>query len=557
MTLIFLIGYLILLLILGIFAKKRAKPGHEDFFLASRQFGPLVLFFTLAATNFSSFTIFGFAGAGYRFGYSYYPIMAFGTGFMALTFLLIGVPAWRAGKKNRAITPPELIRLRFKNPALHLTYLMVMVVFTLPYLALQPMGAGYMLQSLLGVPYQFGVLLVGFVGLGYLLLSGVRGDAWTDIIQGTIMILGLALIFSFALWRLGGFVKAHTRLLEAAPELFSRPGRGEYFTPKIWFSYLALWFLCDPMFPQLFQRFFAAKNEHSLKLAALLYPLITGLLFFFPVSLGVLSHLVLSGLDGTKTDAVLPLLVGKTLPPVLGGVMSISGIAALMSTMDSQLLTLTSMLIRDIRLVMGKPPETKPLVQFGVTSILTLFGIALALRPWGTILEIATETFTGLAVLFPLTFAACYWKQANPWAGLVSIILGEVLVILYHYKLLPTFGFLPVIPIVLVSSFVLIIGSLFFPACGLYPWGEMTLKNWRWGVIFTLIFLLSLDFYNWNRVKPVLFAFPFWLLLHFAIILLLFFALLFYIQNPKRGKRIKSASFFESLPRGHGGKPCD
>ncbi|MEO0009888.1 MAG: sodium:solute symporter family protein, partial [candidate division WOR-3 bacterium] len=109
MTVVIFAGYLLILLMLALRARQKARPGAEDFFLASRTLGPLMLLLTLAATNFSAFTVFGFAGAGYRFGYSWYPIMAFGTGFMALTFILLGIPAHRAGKETGAITPPELI----------------------------------------------------------------------------------------------------------------------------------------------------------------------------------------------------------------------------------------------------------------------------------------------------------------------------------------------------------------------------------------------------------------------------------------------------------------
>ena len=140
-------------LVIGLLARRGTPATHDGFFLANRTIGPILMFLTMAATNFSAFTVFGMSGAGYRIGYAYYPIMAFGTGFMALTFILIGVPVWRAAKKLGAVTPPELIRLRFGNAPLHAAYLVVMVVFTLPYLAVQPMGAGYALQGLLGIPY--------------------------------------------------------------------------------------------------------------------------------------------------------------------------------------------------------------------------------------------------------------------------------------------------------------------------------------------------------------------------------------------------------------------
>jgi len=74
----------------GLLFRRRSRPAPWSFFLAGRGIGRLVLFFTMAATNFSAFTIFGLSGAGYRIGYAFYPVMGFGTGFMALGMWVIG-----------------------------------------------------------------------------------------------------------------------------------------------------------------------------------------------------------------------------------------------------------------------------------------------------------------------------------------------------------------------------------------------------------------------------------------------------------------------------------
>ncbi|MGC8798303.1 MAG: sodium:solute symporter family transporter [candidate division WOR-3 bacterium] len=517
MRVVIFAGYLAVLLVLALVARRRAKSGHEDFFLASRELGPVLLLVTLAATNFSAFTIFGFAGAGYRLGYAYYPIMAFGTGFMAITFLLIGVPAHRAAVATGAITPPELIYHRFKSRILQTAYLVVMVVFTLPYLALQPLGAGYMLSALFGIPYQVGAGLIVLVGVGYVLLGGLRGDAWTDLFQGVLMLGGMMVIFFALVAALGGFSPVSAEVAQRLPELFSRPGGGGFFTPGIWFSYLVLWFLCDPMFPQLFQRFLAAKGEQALRKSASFYPAITGVLFFFPVAIGVLAHSVLPDMAGKQTDQILPLVVNKTLSPFFAGVLTVVGLSALMSTMDSQLLTLSSMVIRDTRLLLGKPPEPRPRLQTLVIAVLALVGFLLALKPPGTILDIATETFTGLAVLFPVTMAGAYWNRANPYAGVASIVVGETMVVLYHLKLIPDFGFLPVIPVIGVTTVVLVLGSLFFPARGLAAWSRFSGFNRRWVLMMVLIFVLANDFWNWQRTTPLILGLPGWLWYHILL----------------------------------------
>jgi SSS family solute:Na+ symporter len=539
--LIIIAGYLLVLLLLGLLARRGTPKTHEGFFLANRAIGPVLLFLTMAATNFSAFTVFGFSGAGYRIGYAYYPIMAFGTGFMALTFVLIGVPVWQAAKRLGAVTPPELIRLRFGHAPLHAAYLVVMVVFTLPYLALQPMGAGYALKGLLGIPYVWGALAVTAVGVGYVLLGGMRADVWTDALQGIIMLAAMLAVFLGVAAALGGFSHANRQVFERFPELFSRPGGGDSLPMSIWFSYMALWFLCDPMFPQLFQRFLAARDSRSLKLTALLYPLATGSLFFLPVAIGVMGRLALPGLTGKETDQILPMVVAKLLPPWLGAVAIAGGLTALMSTMDSQLLTLSSMVVRDGAALLA--PGSLPLAirrpsfprKGLVILLLAAAGLALALKPWAPILEIATETFTGLAVLFPVTLAAVYWRRTNAWAGFASILVGEALVVLYHFKLLPTFGLLPVIPVIAVVTLVLVVGSLLRPAQGLEPLARPSARGWRWVAVFGFVFLLGNDFWAWRQATPLWLGLPWWLWYYVGLCMLLSVLMAVAFREPKRG----------------------
>jgi SSS family solute:Na+ symporter len=515
-------GYLVVLLVLGVAARRRARPGAEDFFLAGRSLGPLLLLLTMAATNFSAFTVLGFSGAGYRIGYAYYPVMAFGTGFMALTFVLLGVPLWRAARRLGAITPPEVVWLHFRHRPLHVAYLAVMVVFTLPYLALQPMGAGYALEGLLGLPYVWGAALVTGVGLAYVLFSGMRGDAWTDALQGVLMLAAMLAVFVGTAHALGGFTAASARALAQHPELFARPGGGAALPPGVWFSYLALWFLCDPMFPQLFQRFLAARDERALRASMVLYPLVTGVLFFLPVAVGVLGRLAVPGLEGAAADRVLPMVVARLLPAWVGALALVGLLAALMSTMDSQLLTLSSMVVRDGAALAGPGRARRLLRPRVVLAALAGAGLALALRPWAPILEIATETFTGLAVLFPVTLAMLYWPRTSPGAGFASIVVGEALVALYHFKVLPAFGLLPVVPVVGAATLVLVAGTLLAPARGRRPLARVSRRGLAWTLVFAGLFALGHDFWNWGRVGPLWLGLPGWLWYFFALNLVMF-----------------------------------
>lgn len=343
-----LIAYFLTVLVIGLIARTRWKSSPATYFLADRKLGTLVLIGTMVATNFSAFTVFGTSGAGYRDGYAFFPIMGFGTGFMALTFWILGRKIWKAGRERNLVTPPELIRALYNSPALSFIFALVMIFFTIPYLALQPMAAGYALEELVGLPYVYGCMLVtAIIGL-YTLRGGMRAVAWTDLFQGTIMFILLLVSLIMIARHHGGFVVANQKVMASWPELFSRPGGSGKYTLGIWFSYILLWFFCDPMFPQLFQRFFTAKSDRNISRTMVLYPLICTVVFFMPIAVGVLGRLSFPDLAGKQADRILPMVLTLISGDAMAALVMAAGLAALMSTMDSQLLTLSSIFTHDV-----------------------------------------------------------------------------------------------------------------------------------------------------------------------------------------------------------------
>jgi len=444
--------YLMITLAIGIYGYKFSKKNVSDYFLADRKVGTFVLFFTLVSTNLSAFTFLGFAGSSYEMGYSFYGLMAFGTSFFAFSFYIVGRKVRQLGEKNDYITPPELIGKETDSYALRILFLAVMVIFTLPYLAINPISAGYVLNILTGgaIPYFWGAVFLTVFIIIYVFLGGMRSIVWTDVLQGILIFSFLLVAVVVIATSLGGILEAHSQAEAANPDIFIREGS---VTVRTWLSYTLLWSFCNPMFPQLFQRFFIAESDKGLKRSMIFFPLVVSILFIFPVMIGVMGSGDIIGLE--EVDHVLPLLLERYAPVWLSAVIMSGGFAAFMSTADSQLLTLSSIFTEDVfHPVLSKGEKFDYKMGHLMVVILAIIGLLLAYDPPGTIFEIVTWAFTGLAILYPVTIGVLYFEvKSTPC--ILSIFVGLIMLLGYAFGMLPAFGFLPAMPILTVSSLAL------------------------------------------------------------------------------------------------------
>lgn len=458
MTYIILITYIAIVFLGSLRGAKQNATTPEGYFLANRNLGTLALFFTILATNFSAFYFLGFAGEGYRIGYSYYVIMALGTGFACLSFFIIGTKVWQLGKEKGYITPAELIYHETGSQTLRWIYAIVMLVFTFPYLALQIVGAGYIIENITNneIPYFTGALILTIFTILYVWIGGMRSVARTDLKQGLLMIFLMIAAVVIVGNSLGGITEANQKAFELQPELFSRIGKGEIYTPQKWFSLLIFWVFCIPMFPQIFMRFYIAKDVKQLKQSAILYGLIPLFISILPVMIGIWGHLSFPDLEGKTADQILPMMLVEHAPEWFGALVMTGALAAFMSTLDSQLLALSTITTRDFYLPFsGKKVDLEKQVQIGriCVVIFALVGLAIAAQPFDTIFDMGKLAFAGLSILFPVTLAVLRWGGVDHRFAIASIVVGESLLLSFYYKHLPSewlMGFDSYIPILVV-----------------------------------------------------------------------------------------------------------
>ena len=470
MILAVIIIYLILVLGLGILSHKFFRNTGEDYFVASRNISWFMLLMSLFGTNMTAFAILGASGEAYRKGIGVFALMASSSAIIVpCVFLFIGTRLWKIGKKFGYVTQVQYFRDRWESNGLGLLLFVVLVLLLIPYLLIGVMGGGDTIYKITenAVPQWVGGLLISAVVLCYVTYSGMRGTAWVNTFQTlAFMILG-GVTFVVIVYRMGGFStalsKVDTSLLMQA----------DHIKPLELLTYTCIP-LAVGMFPHIFSHFLTAKDVSSFRYPIILYPVCIAIVWVPSVLLGILGNVDFPGLKGPETNSVLIQMIRHHAPGVLAGLLGSGVFAAIMSSLDSQSLSLGSMFTNDIvRPYLRKGGEEQMTEKqqvwvgrlFVVAIISITYIISLIAKP--SIFRIAIWSFTGFTGLFPVVVAALFWKRSTKSGVLCSIFSVIVLWLYFFLRYWQTSGYtvggtgiMPVAVIILVSSLTLIIVSL-------------------------------------------------------------------------------------------------
>jgi len=430
--------YLLASVFIGVIAGRFNRSNAEGYFLASRGLSAPVMFFTLFATNISAFAYMGAPGGAYHLGVGFFGYLATTTSMAAVFFYVIGYRSWLLSRKFNFLTASELFEKRFGSKAVGLVFLIVMAFYTVPYAAVQPIGAGNLLNGLSqgAIPYWVGAVITTLFIAVYVYVGGLRAVAWTDFFQGVLMIGLVILAFCLVMWKMGGITHVATDIATNYPKLLTR----EAFTFQQWASFGLIIALGVPMFPQLFTKYFAARSADSLKTTMNLYPLAMIIIYVPVLFMGAFAHSVIPNLVGKQSDAIIPLLLSTYVPLWLAGLILAAPLAAIMSSLSSQLITISTMFTRDIYLRYVNPQATSEkqiVVGRVIIAVLGIMAAIIALKPPGAILTIVSWAFTGYAILFPATIAGLFWKRSTAAGVISSILLGQAVFFLFSLKVLP------------------------------------------------------------------------------------------------------------------------
>jgi solute:Na+ symporter, SSS family len=430
-NLIFFGLYLVALILLVWQSRRRSiqKTTH-DFYLAGGTLGLLVLFCTLFSTQYSGNTFMAFPGKAYRMGYPYIMTVTFMMAMIA-GYLLYAPRLRRLAIQKGFVTPGDWIHFRYRSYPLTLLCALLMIFAMMNYLLAQLMAMGHALSGLTQgqIPYEAGVLFLAFLIVLYETLGGMRAVAWTDVIQGLLMIVSVGVLGCFFISQGSHLGNLPQRILELKPEAVRVPDAS---TCRLWASTIFIVGLGGAMYPQGIQRLYAAKSTPILKRALcfmVFMPLVT---VFFAYLVGIMAIEQFPGLSGLKSDEVMTRMLGfladqNIILHFAVSLLLVGALAAMMSTADSVLLSLSSIIVLDIYAKGSrKPPPDEKLLKAGkrISWVIMILLVLVALRPEVTLwrlLEIKFELLVQIAPLFILGF---YKPQLNAKIVFLALLAG-------------------------------------------------------------------------------------------------------------------------------------
>ena len=480
-----IIGYLVVLLGLGVASNRLFRGTMVDYFLASRGVGPVMLLMSLFGTTMTAFAMVGSSGEASQKGIGVYGLMASSSGIVhSLCFFLVGVKLWSFGKKYGYLTQIEFFRDRFDSSGIGLILFPILVLMLIPYLLTGIIGLGNVISGVTvgafpiafestkgAVPAWLGEGIIVGVVLLYIFIGGVRSTMWVNAFQNVLFIsVGLITVFVVA-DRLGGFANATQMVREKNVSLLKRTfdpqDKPAFEAKKVRYDASAVkWkedkakgakigpppkrpvepginpleflsYLLIPLsvatFPHLFQYYLTAKSAKTFRLSVVAHPIFILLTWAPCVMLGVwATSAMINGKPVVPPDIdpnkILAFAVKNLTGPILGGLMA-AGILAT-NSLDAQFLVLGNMFTNDIVAHYSRKGRftEKQLLHIGRAFVIGIVIVTYVMSIYEprSVFRLGAWCFSGFASLAPLTLAAIYWKRSTKWGAYTSILAAGI-----------------------------------------------------------------------------------------------------------------------------------
>jgi SSS family solute:Na+ symporter len=416
---------------------RRADTLH-DFYVAGSGFGLLVMVLTLYATQYSGNSFFGFTGKTYREGFSWVMSVHFMIAIVVF-YLFYALRLYRLSAQRRYVTPVDYLDDRFASNAINLIAAIVMILAVGNFLLAQLMAMGRALQGLAGphgdIAYNYGVVVLALIMVIYGTLGGLRAVAWTDVLQGGVLMAGFLLLLGMLYFRFGPLSGATAVILESPdPDVARKVLPPAAPVLREWLSYILLVGIGAALYPQAIQRIYAARSERVLRNSFAVMAFLPFVTAWIAVVAGIYGLAYLPGLSGAESDQMLTRLFrevqeGSLLGYWLVVLLFAAVISAIMSTADSALLSISSMLTKDIygrflRPGAGEAQLTRLGKLLSWCLVWFLVWLAIELKERASLIDLLDIKFDLLVQLAPAFMLGIRWQRLAAGPALAGLVAG-------------------------------------------------------------------------------------------------------------------------------------
>jgi len=466
-VLIVFLLYLIGMVVAGIVTARLASKSLDDFILGGKKMLTPVIALSEKGTDMSAWLLIGLPGQAFKMGIG--AIWA-GIGVWVgslFNWLVIATPLRRLTGKYNALTIPDYFESRFEDSShlLRITASILIVFFFTLYVSAQVVGAGKILAATFDINQVVGMVIGLSIILFYTMMGGFIAETWTDFFQGLIMVTALILMCIVGVISIGGLGNVFSRISAVDPKaaLLSAGESGTALYLGLILGGLAIGFGYAGQ-PHILMRYMALRSEKEVKKAMIIAMTWTTFAVAGAIFLGFLAIPFLRG-EIADPEHITLAFAAKILPGWLVGLVLAAATAAMMSTVDSQLLVTTSAITEDIYRKLINPDATqKLLVRLAriFTVVVAIIAFFLGLRAERLVYWLVLYAWGGLAASFgPPLILSLLWKGTTKYGVFAGMVVGAITIVVWYnvpilknflYELIPGF-FLSLIATWLVSLF--------------------------------------------------------------------------------------------------------
>jgi len=431
---VYLIGFYSMKFVSKAASQQEGTGFLQEYLTGNRDLGGFVLAMTLVATYLSAGSFIGGPGTAYTFGLAwvFLAMTQMPTGYFTLAVL--GKKFAIIARKINAVTVTDFIKERYESKALVIVCSISVIFFFIAAMTAQWIGAARIFEGSVGVPYKTGLAFFGITVMVYTIIGGFRAVALTDTLQGIIMTIGTAAVIIATIATGGGISNLVQKMYEIDPGLITPYSPKPEFMTLLWVT--SFWVLVGFStigFPSVATRAMSYRDSKSVRDAIIYGTVVSMFLILGMHLLGAFGRVLVPGIE--SGDLVVPTVTTKLFPNWVAGLILAGPLAAVMSTVDSQLLIVVGAIVNDVyaNYINPKAKNTAK-ISFLSTLVIGVIIFIAAYNPPKLMVWLNLFASAGLKATFlwPVLLGI-YWKRANTPGAFASIFTGVGFYILFKY----------------------------------------------------------------------------------------------------------------------------